>query len=59
VENRILGPQNKIDIKQKNSETKESRPSKGIHKNSVIASRDETCESWALKNKKGADHRYM
>jgi hypothetical protein len=31
---------------------KDSKAAKGIHKNSVTPSKDQTCESWVLKKEK-------
>jgi hypothetical protein len=52
VEDKISGLEDKIDIKEKKRtilRQKNKRTEKGICKNSVITSKDQTCESWALK----------
>jgi hypothetical protein len=53
AEDRISGLENKIDTKEKTGKLLEdSKFAKGIWNNSATPSKDQTCESWALKKEK-------
>jgi hypothetical protein len=54
VEDRISGLEDKIDVKEKTEELldKRLRSAKGICKNSETPSKEQICQSWALKKEK-------
>jgi hypothetical protein len=52
VEDRISGLEDKIDIKEKTKILRQgSKATKRICKNSVTPSKEQICESWALKKR--------
>jgi hypothetical protein len=59
MEDRISELEHKIDIKEKTEELleKDSKTVKEMQKNSADPSKDQTCESWALKKEKRGNPR--